>query len=106
MGSARGLYHRPMKIGHDEVRRIAALAHLDFDDAAIERLAGELSSILTHMESLSRIDTSRIEPTFHSLEHGSPLREDVRRPSLGAEEATKGAPGGAPGQFLVPRVIG
>jgi aspartyl-tRNA(Asn)/glutamyl-tRNA(Gln) amidotransferase subunit C len=95
-----------VKIPLAEVRRIADLAHIDLDEAEMPRIAAELSEILTYMESLARPDTEGVEPTFHSLEHPGPFREDAPRPGLGAEEATRGAPGGSPGQFLVPRIVG
>jgi aspartyl-tRNA(Asn)/glutamyl-tRNA(Gln) amidotransferase subunit C len=95
-----------VKIELTEVRRIARLAQLEYDDAELPLLAGQLSEILTYMESLARLDTRLVEPTFHSLEHAGPLREDLPAPGLGAEEATRGAPGGEPGKFLVPRIIG
>ena len=95
-----------MKIDAAEVLRIARLAHLELREDEIARLASELSSILTYIEVLSGVDTSRIEPTFHPLEYAGPFREDEVRPSLGAEVATGGAPGSVPGAFLVPRIIG
>ena len=105
-----------MRIDHAEVRRIAGLACLEFDESEIVPLASQLSAILTYMESLSRLDTKDVPPTFHPVGHKGPMREDQARPGLGVREATRGAPatvevpGGAtegrPGQFLVPKVIG
>lgn len=98
-----------MKIDIAEVRRIARLACLEFPDRDEEALAAQLSSILTYVQSLGRLDTSGVEPTFHSVEHPGPLRDDVPRPGLGAHEATRGAPGsgaGTGGAFVVPKVIG
>jgi aspartyl-tRNA(Asn)/glutamyl-tRNA(Gln) amidotransferase subunit C len=95
-----------VKIDAAEVLRIAKLANLDLRDDEVARLATELSSILTHVEMLGGVDTSGIEATFHPREYGGPLREDEPRPCLSAEEATRGAPGGMPGAFLVPRIIG
>ena len=99
-----------MKISHAEVLRVAALASLDLHEDEVGRMAEQLSAILTHMEMLNRLDTSLVEPTFHSVAHEAPFREDVVRPGLGAEEAARGAPAlaGRPpgGQFLVPKVIG
>ena len=47
--------HRPVKIDVSEVRRIANLASLEFEEAEMPRLAEQLSSILTYMESLRRL---------------------------------------------------
>lgn len=95
-----------MKIDANEVLRIARLAYLDLTEDEIARLEAELSSILSHVEVLGSVDTKGVAETFHPLEYGGPMREDDPRPSLGAEEATRGAPGGVPGAFLVPRIIG
>ena len=99
-----------MKIDLAEVRRIAKLSCLEFEDDEFHLLAEQLSAILTYMQTLARVDTEAVDPTFHSLAHEAPLREDASRPGLSAEEATRGAPSAAPGtgggQFLVPRVIG
>lgn len=104
--AAPTLYDPVVKIPLDEVRRIARLAHLRFEESELPLIADQLSKILTSMESLSRVDTAEIEPTFHSLEHGVPFREDLPKPSLSRDEATRGAPGGVPGQFVVPRIVG
>lgn len=95
-----------MRIDANEVLRIARLANLELTEEEIARLSVELSSILSHVEVLGSVDTSGVEATFHPLEYGGPMREDEPRPCLGAEEATRGAPGGAAGAFLVPRIIG
>ena len=95
-----------MNIGADEVERIARLAHLELTADEIARLGTELSSILSHVQVLASVDTGGVAVTFQPLEHGGPMREDEPRPSLGAEEATRGAPGSAQRAFLVPRIIG
>ena len=94
------------EIDREQLLKVAHLARLELRDDEVARLATELSSILTHVEMLREVDTSRVEPTLHPQEHGGPFREDEPRPCLGAEEATRGAPGGMPGAFLVPRIIG
>lgn len=102
----RRRYHRRVKIDTEEVRRIANLAHLEFEEKELPRLAAQLSSILTYMESLERVDTSEIDPTFHSVDHEGVFREDRPAPGLDVHEATQGAPGGRPGAFIVPKVLG
>lgn len=98
-----------MKIDRDEVLRIGRLAHLEFDEAEVARISEQLSGILTYMESLGRLDTDAVEPTFQPIAGATPItpmRDDTVQPGLSADEATQGAPGGMPGQFVVPRVIG
>jgi Asp-tRNA(Asn)/Glu-tRNA(Gln) amidotransferase C subunit len=56
------------------------------------------------MESLARVGTEGVEPTYHSLEHAGPLREDVPRSAAGGAPAD-GSGCGPAGPFVVPRVI-
>jgi aspartyl-tRNA(Asn)/glutamyl-tRNA(Gln) amidotransferase subunit C len=105
-----------VKIELSEVQRIAALASIELDEAELRRMSEQLSSILTYMESLDRVDTAAVPPTIHPAQPPTPFREDLPGASLGAEEATRGAPGPrrdrprgegeGSSQFLVPRVIG
>ncbi len=96
-----------MKISQDEVRKIATLAHLEFDDRELEEFSAQFQQILNYFEQLQQVKTSGVDPLTHPLEEepGTPLREDVRRPSLSNEEALAEAPKKSDGQFQVPRVI-
>ncbi len=90
-----------MKIEREEARRIAALAHLEFDDAALDRMAAEMTKILGYIEMLSSVDAGAA-----GGEGGvTPLREDVLRPSVDREEVAANAPEWEEGFFVVPPVI-
>lgn len=90
-----------MKIEREEARRIAALAHLEFDDAALDRMAAEMTKILGYIEMLSSVDAGA------AGEEGgaTPLREDVVRPSIDREKVAANAPEWEDGFFVVPPVI-
>ena len=49
-----------MKIDRDEAKRIADLAHLEFDEPALERMAGEMTKILSYIDQLREVDVDRI----------------------------------------------
>ena len=51
-----------MAIQRDEVRRIAALARLEIREEDLDRVAGELSSVLDYAEALKRLDLAGCEP--------------------------------------------
>jgi len=89
-----------MKITRDEARRIAELAHLEFDDAALERLAAEMTKILTYIDQLREVEGS----TDKSV-GATPLREDVARPGIAREAVERNAPSWRDGHFVVPKVI-
>jgi len=89
-----------MKITCDEAQRIAELAHLEFDDAALERLAAEMTKILTYIDQLREVEGS----TDMSV-GATPLREDVVRPGIAREAVERNAPSWRDGLFVVPKVI-
>ena len=81
-----------MAISPDEVRRIGQLARLGLDEAAVGRLAGQLSDILGHFAALAAVDTDGVEPTAHPLPLRNVMRADEVAPSLTREEALANAP--------------
>ncbi len=95
-----------MAITRDEVRRIAKLANLEFDDDEQDRFTRQLSAILDYVKQLDRLDTRAVEPTSHAGGDASALREDAAAPTLPQDEALANAPEADHGLFKVPRVIG
>jgi aspartyl-tRNA(Asn)/glutamyl-tRNA(Gln) amidotransferase subunit C len=91
-----------MKIDRDEARRIAALAHLEFDGAGLDRMAAEMTAILSYIDQLQDVDVDSIVASTGSP---TPMREDEARPGVGREEVERNAPSWRDGQFVVPRVI-
>ncbi len=92
-----------MKITLDEARHIADLAHLEFDAPALERMAAEMTKILTYIDQLREIDAAPI-----AAEGGgaTPLREDVPRAGVDRDAVARNAPAWRDGTFVVPKVIG
>ena len=68
----------------------------------VERMAGELSQILGHVDKMNELDLEGVEPTSHVVELQNVLREDAPRPSLPRERALEQAPDVAEGGFRVP----
>ena len=89
-------------IDRDQVLHVARLARLRLDDAEVERMSGELSGILDHVERISELDLEGVEPTSHVIELVNVLRPDEPRPSWPSEEVLERAPDPADGAFRVP----
>ena len=89
-------------IDRDQVLHVARLARLRLSDDEVERMTGELSHILEHVEKMDELDLDGIEPTSHVVELQNVLREDVPRPCLPRETALEQAPDVADGGFRVP----
>ncbi|MCX6412020.1 MAG: aspartyl/glutamyl-tRNA amidotransferase subunit C, partial [Actinobacteria bacterium] len=71
----------------------ATLARLGLDDAEVERLAGELETILGHVATISALPIADVPPTAHSLDVAGALREDVAKPGVTREQARRSKQG-------------
>jgi aspartyl-tRNA(Asn)/glutamyl-tRNA(Gln) amidotransferase subunit C len=89
-------------IDRNQVLHVAKLARLKLTDDEVDRMAGELSTILAHVETMNELDLKGVEPTSHVVDLTNVLREDVPRPGLTREQALEQAPDAAEGGFRVP----
>ena len=89
-------------IEREQVLHVARLARLRLSDDEIERMTGELSSILDHIEKISELDLDDVEPTSHVVALENVLRADEPRPSLPRERALAEAPDTDGTGFRVP----
>jgi aspartyl-tRNA(Asn)/glutamyl-tRNA(Gln) amidotransferase subunit C len=91
-----------------QVEAIAALAHLQLDEAEIDLFARQLGDILAAADEVQGVDTTGVPPTASVVTRHSADREDEVRPCLDRDEALANAPDPAldAGLFKVPRVIG
>lgn len=97
-----------MKLTETQVRGVADLANLKLTDEEIARLAKDLDEILTHMDALNEIDTSRVEPmaqVLYESEETATLRADEIVPPIGNQAALANAPLAGNGYYKVPKVI-
>ena len=90
-----------MKITREEAKAIADLAHLAFDDAALDRMASEMTKILTYIDQLAEVEVGEIAAAEG---RATPLREDVVTSQPANPE--RNAPAWDSGHFVVPKVIG
>ena len=94
------------KITPDDVRAVAKLARLDLPEARLQKLTGQLESILEYVAKIGTVDTTGVEPMAHALPLHNVLREDVVEPSLPLEQVLQNAPDTDGPFFKVPKVIG
>ena len=89
-------------LDREQVLHVAKLARLRLTDDEVDRMAGELSQILEHVETMNELDLEGVEPTTHVVDLTNVLREDVPREGLDRETALAQAPDAADGGFRVP----
>jgi aspartyl-tRNA(Asn)/glutamyl-tRNA(Gln) amidotransferase subunit C len=89
-------------IDRDQVLHVARLARLRLSDAEVERMAGELSGILEHVDRIGNLDLEGVEPTSHVVALENVLRPDEPHQSLPREVALASAPDPDDGAFRAP----
>lgn len=93
------------KITPEEVRRVAALAHIGLKPEEVDKFATELGQIMTFVQQLSSVDVSAVPPTDQVTGLVDVWRADEVKPGLSYDDLELNAPDFQDGQFKVKRVI-
>jgi aspartyl-tRNA(Asn)/glutamyl-tRNA(Gln) amidotransferase subunit C len=94
-----------MAVSKDEVKYIASLSKLEFDESELEDFTKEFNQILNYIDKLNELDTENVEPLSHPIEKLNVFREDEHKKSVDRTEALKNAPDSNDEYFKVPKVI-
>jgi aspartyl-tRNA(Asn)/glutamyl-tRNA(Gln) amidotransferase subunit C len=89
-------------LDRSQVLHVARLARLELSEEEVERMAGELSKVLDHIEKIRELDLEGVLATSHVVDVVNVLRPDKPRPSLPVEVALGAAPEPVQGGFGVP----
>jgi aspartyl-tRNA(Asn)/glutamyl-tRNA(Gln) amidotransferase subunit C len=95
-----------MQIDNTVLAKLEKLSHLKIADSKKEDIIEQLSGILDYVDNLNELDTDALDPTFSTLEGGTPLREDTPREADNiAKDILSHAPQGKDDFFIVPAII-
>ena len=87
------------------IDHIAKLARLALTAEEKATFAQQLDSVLHHIEQLSKVDVTGIEPTAHAFAVTNVWGDDVARPGLPVEQALRNAPAQRESMIVVPKVV-
>jgi len=98
-----------MSLDKATVARIATLARIKVAEGDLDRMAGELQTIMSWIEQLNEVDTKGVEPMTSAVEVTLPQREDVVSDGGYADKilanAREPVSQGEGGFFTVPKVV-
>ena len=80
------------EISSDEVRHLSLLCRVAMSDDDVEVMREQMSNILSNIGILNQVDTEGIEPTGHSVDLVSVMRDDEVEPSTDIEDILANAP--------------
>jgi len=92
----------PADLNIDHVAKLARLA-LSPEEKA--KFAQQLGDVLHHIEQLSKVDVTGVEPTAHAFPVYNVWADDVAQPGLPVELALKNAPAQRQDMIVVPKVV-
>ena len=87
------------------MEHVARLARLELHDDEVERITGQLDTILRYAAKLDQVDTSGVAVTTHTQEVCNAFRDDEVKESLAREQVLTNAPRQNGEAFVVPRII-
>ena len=89
-------------LSREQVQHVARLARLQLSDEELDRMAGELSKVLDHIEKIRELDLEGVRPTSHVVDAATPLRADEPWGCLDRDVVLEAAPEPVDGGFGVP----
>lgn len=92
-------------LSRDDVAHLASLARIDLSETELDRMVGELGTIISSVEAVQQAPIDGVEPMSHPMPIVNVTRPDEVRPSLTPEEALSGAPASEVQRFAVPRIL-
>jgi aspartyl-tRNA(Asn)/glutamyl-tRNA(Gln) amidotransferase subunit C len=93
------------ELSPERVRHVALLSRLDLGEDELGRFSRELSGVVKHLNKLSELDLSGVEPTSHAIPTSNVFRPDAVAASLTPAEALANAPEQEDNCFKVPQII-
>ena len=71
-----------MKITEQDLKNISLLSKIKIDEETSDSLIKDLESILTMVNKMDELDTTKINPLTHPIENTQTLREDIEKKTL------------------------
>ena len=94
-----------MSIDESTAAKVAKLARIKVEDAALPALAAEFSAILGFIEQLNEVDVEGVEPMTSVTPMRLRRRPDVVTDGDIADRVLANAPDAREGFFAVPKVV-
>ena len=76
----------------EEIRQISVLTRIAMTEDELDVMRAQMSDILDSVAILNEVDTEDVEPTGHSVNIKSVMRDDQRQDSLTQDETLLNAP--------------
>lgn len=87
------------------IDHVAKLARLALTPEEKAKFSQQLGDVLHHIEQLSKVDVTGVEPTAHAFAVYNVWQDDVAQPGLRVDQALRNAPAQRDNMVVVPKVV-
>ncbi len=87
------------------IDRVAKLARIALTPEEKVTFSQQLGQVLHHIEQLSKLDVSGVEPSAHAFAVHNVWQNDVARSGLPVDQALRNAPAQRDNMIAVPKVV-
>lgn len=94
------------EITPDLVRHLGVLARIQLSDDEVERLTGQLATIVDNIAKVSEVATPDVPATSHPIPLQNVFREDVVGEMLTVDQVLQNAPDATEDRFKVTAILG
>jgi aspartyl-tRNA(Asn)/glutamyl-tRNA(Gln) amidotransferase subunit C len=94
------------EITPDLVRHLGVLARIQLSDDEVERLTGQLDSIVDNIAKVSEVATPEVPATSHPIALQNVFRPDEPQQVLTVAQVLQNAPDAADDRFRVTAILG
>ena len=94
-----------IKVDNKLIADLSKLAKLKFDKESTKNMKADLDTILGFVDTISKVDTNRIEPLIYMSEEINILRDDEITNEVSQQDALKNASQKDSDYFKVPTVL-
>ncbi len=92
-------------ISDETIEYVGILAQLELTDEDKENAKKDMAAMLDHIDKLSELDTTGVEPMSHVFPVENVMREDVVTNGDGSDNTLKNAPERHETAFVVPKTV-
>lgn len=92
-------------ISDETIEYVGILAKLELSDEEKEAAKGDMARMLDHIDKLSELDTTGVEPMSHVFPVANVMREDVVTNGDNSEDTLSNAPERKDSAFVVPKTV-
>ena len=92
-------------ISDETIEYVGILAKLELSDEEKEAAKSDMARMLDHIDKLSELDTTGVEPVSHVFPVNNVFREDVVTNCDDSENILSNAPESKDSAFVVPKTV-